>query len=185
MHPWPMASRDRGGMSIIKSTLLALIVSSFFIVSGCSQQEESPVILDTAHENHAVVYENPKAGIRVYETPDWVVGTEVVEPLNVTFHYYPTLGNQQLKAIITVISNESTFNEIKQEFLTGAGEVSIIHESDNHLAYKSERKESIRTDIYLQLDGLHTKIITFMMPLEDYEENQEQMEAFINNIEFY
>ncbi len=158
----------------IKNTLLFILALILIAVSGCSQAEQPKDI----EQKQEVLYENTEVGLRVYKTQNWVIDEEPI-----TKEFSVTFRNDYSKAIITVTSNEKSFEEIKRELKVGAGKVSVIKETNDYLAFKSERAESIRTDIYIIQRGAHTGIVTFMTPLKDFESNQGNIEAFNKNVE--
>ena len=158
-----------------RKILIIFITVILIAASGCSTKEKE---IDIPNKP-GILYDNNDAGLRVYQTPDWYLEREVViEQLNVTF------SDGKAKAIITVISSEKSIDEIKQELILGAGEVTVIEESDGYVAFESESTESIRTDVYISQTESSTGIVAFMAPSEDYEEVQESIGAFKDNIEF-
>lgn len=99
----------------------------------------------TPSDTKQVIYSNIDTGLVVYQTDGWTLEkeTETDKGLNITF------GNEKVKGILTIISTDKSFDDIKNELKIGAGKVEIIDESDEYLAFKSLRKESMRTDIYI------------------------------------
>lgn len=169
--------RMRGEWMDVKKILVIILALLFLALNGCAKEEKPK---DMEQQNQAVLYENTELGLRVLKTQNWMIDEEpTTKQFNITFK------NDYSKAIITVISNEKSFEEIKRELQTGAGEVSVLKETSDYLAFKSEREESIRTDIYISQRGTHTYIVTFMTPLKDYESNQESIEAFYKNVEIF
>ncbi|MBB5174652.1 hypothetical protein [Texcoconibacillus texcoconensis] len=171
-----------------KSLLMVLLILTFVGLYGCSQDdvtksehaENETKSSEQELATQEILYENTEWDIKVYETSDWMLDKEVTgESFNVTFE------KDLLKAIVTIIPNEKSFDEIKQELQVGAGNVSIEEEKEDFLAFKNERKETIRTDIYLKQEGDYTGIISFMTPESDWEINQEKIETFKGNIDLF
>lgn len=161
----------------VKKILTIIVVLTVLAGSGCAKEAKQ---IDTQHQHQAIVYENPEVGLRVYETLNWAIDKDTTRTQsNVMF------ANGNLKAIITMIPNSKSFEEIKQELKIGAGKVTVITETDDYLAFQSDRQESIRTDIYISEHGGHIAIITFMTPLNDYESNLGKMESFKSSVELY
>lgn len=160
----------------LRKILIIVFVLSFLVVNGCAQAQQ-PKDMD---QKNVIQYENKEVGLRFYGTKNWAMEEETpTNQFNVTF------VNDYSKAIITVISNEKSFEEIKRELKIGTGKVIILEESNDYLAFKSERLESIRTDIYISQKGGHVGIVTIMTPLKNYEINQKSIIDFRNNIELF
>lgn len=168
-----------------------LLVLSFIFLWGCSSEDqiadysqklnESPSVenMDHQKENQPILYNNHELGLTILETENWQVINEVKQPFNVLFE------NDKMKALITIISNESSFSSIKEELVESAGNVTIIEEKDSFITYISNRKESIRTLVYLYSFQEQTGIVTFITPEEDYVSNIEEIELFHSNIYFF
>ncbi|KUO58990.1 MAG: hypothetical protein APF84_05915 [Gracilibacter sp. BRH_c7a] len=166
---------------LVKKLSIIMLAITLLAVNGCSQAEQ-PENMDKEQTDNTkiILYENTQVGLRVYETKNWVTNQEpTAEPFSVTF------SNEHSKAILSVISNEKSFEEIKRELKVGAGKVIVLEEIGDYLAFQSERLESIRTDIYIEQIGARIGIITFMTPLKDYELSQDSIEAFKKNIELF
>ena len=160
----------------LRKTLIIMFVLSFLAVNGCTQTQEPKDM----EQEKVIQYENGEVGLRVYEAQSWMMDEEAK-----TKQFSVTFINDYSKAIITVISNEKSFEEIKRELKVGAGKVSVLEETNDYLAFKSERLESIRTDIYISQKGGHIGIVTIMTPLKNYESNQNSIQAFVNNVELF
>lgn len=160
----------------IKNVLIFILALVLLAVSGCTQAEQ-PKDMEQKQE---VLYENTEVGLRVYKTQNWVIDEEPT-----TKEFSVTFRDDYSKAIITVISNEKSFEEIKRELKVGAGKVSVLEETSDYLAFKSDRLESIRTDIHISQKGGHIGIVTIMTPLKNYESNQNSIQAFVNNVELF
>jgi hypothetical protein len=170
------------------TALLSYLICSLFLIAGCSTPNSSDNQevagpegdIEEIEKEQVIMYEHTDRGIRVYETPNWEFGEQSEgEQINVTFH------SEKGKAIITVLTSNKDLDEIKQELMIGVGKSNIIEETDNYFAFQSERKESIRTDVYIDQQGQRVNILTFMTPVDDYEENIEYIKEFKRHIEFY
>ncbi|OIJ22394.1 hypothetical protein BKP45_07090 [Anaerobacillus alkalidiazotrophicus] len=117
----------------------------------------------------------------VADTPGWTVHQENTsnDKANVMFQ------NGKLRAIVTVVSNEKSLEEIKKELKASFRNVEEIEETNNYLSFKSKREESIRTEIYLHSGDGQTGILIFMTPLNDYETNQSKIIEFKNNVQYF
>lgn len=93
--------------------------------------------------------------------------------------------NGNVKAILTSVSNEKSLDEIKGELKASFGNIEVIEEAEHYLSLKSNRKERIRTDIYLNRGEEQTGILIFMTPLEEYETNQVMIEEFKQNVQYF
>lgn len=158
----------------LRKTLIITFVLTFLAVTGCTQAQQQKDM----EQKKVIQYENEEVGLIVYETQSWMMEEETP-----TKQFSVTFTNDYSKAIITVISNEKSFEEIKRELKVGAGKVSVLEETSDYLAFKSERLESIRTDIYIIQKGGHIGIITMMTPLKNYEVNQNSIQDFVKNVE--
>ncbi|MCL7748002.1 hypothetical protein [Halalkalibacter alkaliphilus] len=172
------------------TVLLFYLICSILLITGCASPNSSDnqeisagpeeVIEEVIEHEKIVMYENTDRGIRVYETPNWEFGEQSEgDQINVTFY------SEKGKAIITVLSSKKDLEEIKQELMIGVGKSNIIEETDNYFAFQSERKESIRSDVYFEQQDQRVNILTFMTPVDDYEENIEYIKEFKQHIEFY
>lgn len=162
-------------MKIALPLLIILVV-----LAGCGHKESS--VEEQPHETESTqqtaMYVNEEAGLTIGEVPGWTLSKEVETPLNVSF------VNGKSSVIVSILSNEKSIDEIKKEILTGAGNVSIQEESENTLSFTSNRKESIRSDIKIKRDSDSTKMIIFMTPASQYEENKALFNKFYENINF-
>ncbi|MDR5658854.1 hypothetical protein RH915_05070 [Serpentinicella sp. ANB-PHB4] len=160
-----------------KVFLLTLILI-LLIASGCSKKH-----VDTENQNiqeKAVLYENIDLGFRVFESSQWNVGEESTNgSFNVTFE------NNKLKAIVTILTSEKSVDEIKNDLKTGTRKANIIQDTKDSLIFESERKESIRTEIYIKDNRANKGIITFMTPVKDYENNKDAIDEFRRNLQFF
>ncbi|KHF38705.1 hypothetical protein [Halalkalibacter okhensis] len=167
------------------TALLAYLMCSLLLLGGCASatgsgsQEVTDIEEVTEHEQ-VVMYENSDKGIKVYELPNWEFEEQLEkDQFNVIFQ------SDKGKAIITVLDSIKDVEDIKNELMIGVGTSTIIEETDHYFAFESERKESIRADIYIEQQGQKVTILTFMTPLDDYEEKIESIEEFKQHIDFY
>ncbi|PKR78085.1 hypothetical protein CEY16_09210 [Halalkalibacillus sediminis] len=133
---------------------------------------------DGKTEENELLYENEKYGISVEQNSAWTFKSEVVKSnLNVV------LSHNKLEAIISSVSANKTFEEIKQEIKSGAGDVEIISEEGNKLFFKSKLKNAIRTDVYFkEYNDSNNFIIIFMSPVSEYEQAKPNIESLLNHI---
>ncbi|MCP8615338.1 hypothetical protein [Salirhabdus salicampi] len=170
---------------MMKSTLM---ISTLFIImltacgggekSDQSLNEEQPPQQEPSGDQpeQLAMYESDQ--LTVFETTGWEITDEKLASnrLNVM------LNGDKVKAILTVVPNEKSFDEVKQELKTGAGDVEIIQEEDNYLSFQSKRNESIKTEVYLREEHNNVYVFTFMVPVTEYEANKEKIEKLLNNI---
>ena len=168
----------------MRATLLFVLISLVLALSGCGKGESasnSEPIIDPAVEEvtqRLLLLEDEDASVRVYETPGWQLEQEAE-----TEQFQATFQHEKLKAIMTTVSNEMPLAEIKRDVKVGAGKVTIIEEKDDYLAFQSDRKESIRSDVFIEKGQADTLVMIFMTPVELYEGNKEHIEALRNNTE--
>ncbi|WNF36630.1 hypothetical protein RJD24_19780 [Bacillaceae bacterium IKA-2] len=159
---------------MLQKAVHIFIIISLIALVGCNKATEE----DTDDQPlPAVLYENPDQGVRVLKTDGWVVEKETATSVQ--------FKNENIVAIISVIPNEETGAEIKQELLSAAGEITVTGEGPNYISWKSERSESIQTNVYINQKQNRNVITTFLTPLSDYENNREEIEAFRWHVELY
>lgn len=149
------------------------ILISFLALVGCGKAAES----ETTNESDTVLYNNPELGIRVLDTGGWVIEKETASSVKFT--------NEKIVAIISVIPKGETVGEIKQAILSSAGNITVTGEGANFISWKSERNESIHTNLYIDEKQDRNVITTFLTPNDAYEDNREIIEAFRWNVELY
>lgn len=158
-------------------TLVGLLM--VLLLFGCSNKiEETPLIPnDEAQDNYErkALYENEEFGVLVHELEGFVLKKETERTA--------TFMNEKLTVIISVIKEMKSKQEIKDELLKGIGEVTMIADDDHYIAWKSDRKESIRTDVYIDETTERTILIMFMTPLKDYQINESKIELFKDKVE--
>lgn len=161
---------------------LFIILSLTLFTVGCGKEEmvESTSATSPSTEEQVQVksflYENEEKGIRVGEVKDWKLSKE--EDSNVVFQ------NEKLQAIITILPNKQDVKSIKRDLIVGAGDIKIIEETDKSLSFHSNRKESIRTDIFISQVGEKMNIVTFVGKVDDDEMNRSKIVEFKEHIQF-
>ncbi|MCP8615423.1 hypothetical protein [Salirhabdus salicampi] len=165
--------------------LLSLIFMFLLVIvlAACKNEnqrdENHQNKFDDRKEEQEVLYDNDDFNLIVYETDSWNVDEEKKDEHKLIVSFQ----NEQSTAIITSVNTEKNFDEIKQELKTASGNVEIIQNSANQISFKSKRKSSIRTDIYLEKQDHHTYIYSFKTPVAKYDEAAaESINQFKTNI---
>lgn len=167
----------------MRSKVILVLFSTLLLLGACgtdksqSNLEKNTEPYQTEELNF--LYENQL--FIVADTPGWTVHQDKSpnDKANVMFQ------NGKLRAIVTVVSNEKSLEEIKNELKASFRNVEEIEETNNYLSFKSKREESIRTEIYLNSGDGQTGILIFMTPLNDYETNQSKIIKFKNNVQYF
>lgn len=159
--------------------MLQKVVHIFIIISlvalvGCSKSGEEATDERPVDD---VLYDNPEQGVRVLETEGWVIEKETATSVK--------FKNEKIVAIISVLPKEETVAEIKQQLVSAAGKITVTGEGPNLISWKSERNESIHTNVYIDEKQSRNVITTFLTPTNEYEKNTEKIEAFRWNVELY
>ncbi len=162
---------------MFKKAVHIFIILSFIALIGCSSDDVTEAKKDNGTSSTSVLYENPDQGVRVYKTDGWVIEKETATSVK--------FKNEKMVAIISVVPKQETIAEMKQELLAAAGKVTVTDEGPNYISWKSDRKESIHTNVFLEETKDRHVITTILMPHNVYESNREKMEAFRWNIELY
>lgn len=162
-----------------KRVTALLLVCSLFFMGACQNESTSDNQVnakESTQEEQKYLFESET--VKVIETNGWKENeTQSVEG-NLVFE------NDHVKAIISEVSNEKSLEEIKAELIASLGSVEPIDDSDQHFSVKSLRKESIRTDVYLNRGEEYTGIIIFMTRNDDYDQNKSAIEKFKSHVEF-
>lgn len=167
-----------------KRIFFVLILVVNLLLSACGNNDSQTAQQEvTEIQDKKIIYTNDKWGITVFEAEGWVQSTSnydqtFSDSLNLIYQ------NETLKAIITIVSNNKSLEDIKKEIMISLGNVDVLEDSNTFLTLKTNRKESIRIDIYFNRNELHTGIITFMVPLDKYEANKNKISDFRDNVEF-
>jgi hypothetical protein len=162
-----------------------LFILSIIALVGCGKDSDKKTANQMSTElgqgeakgDTTSFYDDPERGIRVISADGWFIEKETETSVK--------FKSEKLVAIISVIPKGKTVAEIKQELVNGAGKIQINGEGPNLISWKSERKESISTNVYIEEKEDHNVIITIMTPSDQYENNLEKIEAFRWNIELY
>ena len=152
---------------------LVMFMTLLLIISACESTQAE-------HIEKVVMYENEKAGIQILESSNWMLDSEVsTEPFNVTFK------QDEIRAIVSIIPNIKSLEEIKKELDLTSDYVQIIEETPERLSFRMEQTEHTRSDIYVQQTGEETLVLAFFTPDHDYLANYEKIEEFRKNITLY
>lgn len=152
-----------------------LIMIAMFVMVGCSKVSGGEI--EEVAPDKEVLYENPEFGLRIVEIEGWELEKETANSVK--------FKKDKIVSIITVIPKGDTVAEIKQGFLSAAGSVTVTGEGPNFISWKSDRNESIHTNIFIEEKHDRNIITTFLTPYNDYESNREEIEAFRWNTETY
>ncbi|MBM7603962.1 hypothetical protein JOC75_001935 [Metabacillus crassostreae] len=161
---------------------LFIILSLTLFTVGCGKEEtvESTSATSPSKEEQtqvkSLLYENEEKGIRVGDIKHWKLSKE--QDSNVVFQ------NENLQAIITILPNKQDIKSIKRDLIVGAGDITIIEETDKTLSFQSNRKESIQTDIFIFQVGEKMNIVTFVGKVDDDEMNRPKIVEFKEHIQF-
>ncbi|QOY36858.2 hypothetical protein AWH56_004170 [Anaerobacillus isosaccharinicus] len=153
-----------------------LLMMLLLVVVGCSKATEE--VTDASQlDTDAYFYDNKERGIRIEAANEWFIEKETVNSVK--------LKSEKLVAIISVIPKGKTVSEIKRELMASAGDVTLKGEGLNFISWKSEREESILTNVWVEEKPERNVIVTIMTPYEIYENNKEKIEAFRESIKLY
>lgn len=164
--------------------LLFILVVGFSLLVGCGsadasedkdKQKDNDKISEQ-QEAENILYE--KDGLVVSQVMGWSVGTEKVDPLNVTFNH------QHVQAIVSLIETEKTFDQLKEELLDGAGNVELVEEKGDSFSYQSKQKESIRTNVYFRKYEDQTMILSFLSKVDSGEGARKAIDDFKSAINY-
>ncbi|WP_088105483.1 hypothetical protein [Halalkalibacter urbisdiaboli] len=162
---------------MFKPRVFLLCIAVLIAVGGCSSQNS---VIKASEKEKVVFFENEEAGLTIYESSNWVLDSVVSnEPFNATFK------RDDVRAIVSIIPGERSLEQIKQELKLNRDFVKVLDESEDYLSFQMRENESIRSDIYREQAGEETLIVTFLTPLETYEQNSAKAEEFRKNIEIH
>lgn len=156
-----------------------------FSITACSPKESElaediPIVEEThvtIEEEKPITITNQEMELTTLEVEGWEKVTEVVVDQNI----YTTFSSRNMKAVVTEVYSEKSFKEIQAELIQGAGDTQLILEANDHVAIRSNRKASIRTDIYyLGQTENRTYVIIFLTPLNEFENNKSIMLEFLS-----
>lgn len=162
--------------------VVLLILCSIFILSGCQQgnAETDSSQTATASKTPAFIYENEKYHLYIPKHSTWKVDAESIsDSLNIKLSH-----SEHLHAIVTTISEQTTFDMVKNDLLAGAGEIKNLSESSNRFSYESTLSDPIHTEVHFKKRSNHPHIlIVVMTSAQTYEQNKSYIEEFINHIQ--
>jgi hypothetical protein len=161
---------------IQKAAVHIFLLTFLIVLVGCGRATDEEIESKKV-STEASFYDNPEQGIRIETIDGWSIEKETAKSVKFT--------SDKIIAIISVIPREKTVSEIKKELLAGAGDVTVIGEGLNFVSWKSERQESIRTQVWVEEKADRHVIVTMMTPHELYEENQEKIEMFRESLKIY
>lgn len=153
-----------------------LLMMFLLVVVGCSKATEE-VTEASQSETNVYFYDNPERGIRIEAANDWFIEKETANSVK--------FKSEKLVAIISVIPKGKTVSEIKKELMASAGDVTLNGEGLNFISWKSEREESILTNVWVEEKPERNVIVTIMTPYEIHEDNKEKIENFRESIKLY
>ncbi|MFD1037826.1 hypothetical protein ACFQ3N_05305 [Virgibacillus byunsanensis] len=163
--------------------ILLFFVVSFLLVACQNDGNEGTEPNDKINNEQKQEVQNylyESKTVKVIQTPGWQLqDNSSKDKDNIMFQ------NENVKAILTSVSHEKSLDEIKSELKASFGNSDAIEEDEQYLSLKSNRKESIRTDIYLNSGEEQTGILIFMTPHEGYEINQELIKEFKQSVQFF
>ncbi|UFT98902.1 hypothetical protein KO561_17165 [Radiobacillus kanasensis] len=164
-----------------RTSVILLIFISLFVLGACQSGKGE----DVQHN----------AEVNTEQEPNYLYESETVKVTETLGwqHQNPTnkgeenilFQNGNVKAILTSVSNEKPLEEIKSELKASFANSETMEESETYLSLKSNHQEVIRTDIYLNSGEEKTDILIFMTPSGEYENNQEIIEEFKQNVHYF
>jgi len=158
------------------SVLLGILV---ILIAGCGN-EKAPEAQEKKGDqpDESVLYINPEQGLEITNSEGWTKKEEISDPFNVRFE------NEKSTVIISEISIKKSVDEIKDELISSAGKVTLLNEDDNSVSFQTDRKESIRSDVFVEQSDEENRVIIFMSPAAEYEKNKVKFDEFKENIHF-
>jgi hypothetical protein len=170
----------QAGIMIVFLSLVVLLLGACGDKADEADQVNEPQSGKTDQVNEPagnVLYENNNHGLKVFEAEGWTLKKEsTADPLSVVF------TNGRVDAIISVLGDDKSFQKIKEELKAASGSVQVTDEKEDSLSYRSDRKESIRTDVFLRKGDGRVFVITFMTPNASYEANAGTIHDFQKHI---
>ncbi|APC46948.1 hypothetical protein BME96_01510 [Virgibacillus halodenitrificans] len=162
----------------MKKSALLLLLLVLILLAGCGGTKEAKGTGSTGTADLKMLYENEEFNVKVKETDGWKLAKANMNgnKLNAKFE------KDTINAIISSLTTKKSFKIIKNELVTGAGKVEILEEKENYISFESTMKTKIRTDIYLEKQGDYTYIFTFVTPVADYKEVNNEINKLRQNI---
>ncbi len=163
-----------------KKLFPVLVLAVLLVLSACGEEPKTSE-QETKKSPTIEKYLYDSESVKVTETSGWNLKTDSTteEKVNVVFE------NGKLNAIVSVISNDKSLDEIKQEIKASYGQIEIMEETDTFISFLTNRKESLRADIYLTRGEQNTGILIFMTPAQQFEEKKDIMEEFQGNVQYF
>ncbi|MCG1027458.1 hypothetical protein J5S49_04055 [Virgibacillus halodenitrificans] len=162
----------------MKKSALLLLLLVLILLAGCGGTKEAKGTGSAETADLKMMYENEEFNLKVKETDGWKLAKANVNgsKLNAKFE------KDTINAIISSLTTKKSFKIIKNELVTGAEKVEILEEKENYISFESTMKTKIRTDIYLEKQGDYTYIFTFVTPVADYKEVNNEINKLRQNI---
>ena len=156
------------------SMLLGILV---VLLAGCGDGDSPKAQEKTdGQQQQSALYKSDQ--LEITNGEGWTKKEEIEEPFNIRFE------NDNATVIISEISNKKSVDEIKDELIQSAGEVTILNEGEDFVSFQTNRKESIRSDVAIERTNSESRVIIFMTPTAEYENNKEKFDTFKENIHF-
>lgn len=167
----------------MKKLLFYIFLLTVLVLAACKAdkanlEKEKSTEKEEEVNQQTIIYEDDGTGIQIFKTDGWEKETEKKTPNGI----HVTFSNDNINSIITVVSSAKSLEAVKNELKLGAGKIHVMNEKNNYLSFKSDRKESIQTEIFLKKEGDKIYVFTFIVPVKDYEVSKEKINSFIENI---
>lgn len=160
-----------------KLVIMLFAVLALLLVVGCNTDESSQdVEAETTSEE--ILYKNTTYDIVIEENSGWELKSDAnTDNLNVI------LRNGKSQAIISSVSSDRKFADIKKELQASTKNIEIISEDDNQFAYQSTLEDAVRTDVFFkEHNESNNLIIIFMSPEAAYKQAKPNAESLLKHI---
>lgn len=172
-----------GEKMIKKLLLLTMMITTIFTFTGCGSETSQQTNGDSnVQQEDQILYQDSDWGVTILKTDGWTLENGPTEKFSNSLNI--SLNNGTLKAIVSVIPKSKTIAEIKNELKVGAGNINVIDDNENHLAFSTLRTESIRSDVFINEGDKFIQMIIFMTPTDQYENNKGKIDEFKQNVQF-
>ncbi|MFB1051885.1 hypothetical protein [Paraliobacillus sp. JSM ZJ581] len=160
-----------------KSVFTLMALFSILLLVGCKADKPSQNV-EAESTKGSILYENKNYDLSIKENADWKFKSDAdTNNLNVI------LSHGKSQAIISSVSSDRTFADIKQELKASTENIEIISEENNTLSYQSTFEDAVRTDVYFKEHNKSVNlIIIFMSPVSAYEQTKPNIESLLNHI---
>lgn len=158
------------------------------IMIGCSDdevregQEEKDVDISLSEKeqvnSETAMYENETFGVAVYEQEGWSLSKEENDPTNVVFEH------EDVTSILTLLTTKKSVQDLKDELLSGANNVTVVEDEEQFLAYETDRQESVRSDVYFSISNGNTIVLTFVTAADEYGEVEDVILGFHEQVKY-